>query len=68
MNIIFQAGTGVGAGDGLGAGAIGEQFFDQVHGVAHAARGGEGSKISRSIIGHLTSYVNSRELFIEVNF
>ena len=64
---VFQTRAGVGAGNVLGTGAVGEQFFDEVHGMPDAAGGGERTEVAGAVLGDLAGYVNPGELFLEVD-
>ena len=68
MNVIFQARAGVATSDSLGAGPVGEQLLDEVHGLADAAGRGEGAKITGAILGNLPGNVNPGEFLGEVYF
>ena len=67
VDVVLQAGACVFAGDVLGAGAVGEEPFHQVHGLAHGARGGEGSEIAGPVLEHPPGDVHPWELLAKVN-
>ena len=67
VNIILQAGAGVMTGDNLGTRTVGKQFLDQIHCLADAAGGSEGSEIAGAVLGHLPGDVNPGEILGKVN-
>ena len=50
VNVILEAGPRIGPRNPLGAGAVGEQLLDQVHGLADAAGAGEWPEVTGAIL------------------
>ena len=67
VNIVFQAGARIPARNRLGAGPVGEQFLNQVHGFANAAGRSKGPEITGAVVGNLPRYVHPGNLFRQVN-
>ena len=67
MDEVFQASTLVVAGDGLRAGAIGEEFLEEVHRLADGTGAGERPEVARAVGQHPAGEVDLRELLREVN-
>ena len=68
VDVIFEAWAWIGPGDALGARAVGEQLFDQVHGLADAAGAGEGPEIAGAVLMHPPGYVDPGEVLGQVHF
>ena len=67
VNIVFQAGARIPARNRLGAGPIGEQLLNQVHGFANAAGRSKGPEITGAVVGNLPRYVHPGKFFRQVN-
>ena len=66
MDVVLEAGALVVAGDGLGAGAVGEEFLEQVHRLADGAGAGERAEVACAVGEHPSGEIDLRELLGEV--
>ena len=67
VDVVLEAGARVRAGDGLGAGAVGEQLLQQREGLPHRARAGEGAKVAGAVVQDAAGEVDLRELLAGVD-
>src|SRR3990170_4615116 len=65
LDVVVQAGTGVFTGDGLGAGAPGEELLHQVKGAPHGAGGGVGAEVAGAIVRDTAGGVHAGALLAQ---
>ena len=66
VDVILQAGAWVVAGDGLGAGTVGEEPLHQVHGLADSVGRCERPEVAGAVLGNPAGDVDAGEVFVEV--
>ena len=63
----IEAGTSVCACNSLGAGAVGEELFEQTEGAADTSRASERPEVARTVFVHAARDIDLREVLRDIN-